>query len=529
MMRARIMPTLKSLPSVSWTLFTVCFLTFAYFYQGGGQNESARFDSIRAFIDHGNAIIDPWAGNSTDIISISGHFYSGKAPGTFFLGLVPFWLSDEILTAIGVAPGIRYHFTTYFSSVLTISLLGALLVVILYWLGLRLKANDRDSAAAALTLALGTSLFPFSTLFFSHVATAFCLLFGYYHMLAYRQDIATDPNRTRRLLWAGLALGFSMVLEYPAVIAVVILLGYFVASLISIEHPPKQIGSAVAKLLLSVVIGLTPLLLYNILVFNNPFYITYEFYAHSETEFAAHKLGILGIRVPLWDWSAWPQFWSNLREITYKPLRGLFFNNPALILIFIGFPLLFRARRDLDTWLALIMFLAYLSFNACFGNSITYWGGGASFGPRNLLVSLPFLSPPLLACLGSRRWRPAFVTLALVSILFCLMATAVEPRTGYGPDNPVFYFYLPRFMTGLLALNSSGVFSPELLTFNSIAFNWGKLCGLPSALQLAPLYLAWLAAMWNLDRRLKIERWGFFFAASIFVFVALGLPLGTLA
>ena len=86
--------------SVALTLFVTCFATYAYFYQGGGQNENARYDSIRAFVDTGHGYIDAWADNSTDVIEVTGHVYSSKAPGTFFLGVVPYWLSSELFLVV---------------------------------------------------------------------------------------------------------------------------------------------------------------------------------------------------------------------------------------------------------------------------------------------------------------------------------------------------------------------------------------------------------------------------------------------
>jgi hypothetical protein len=529
--------------TVDFTIFIAVFVTYAYFYQGGGQNESARFDAIRALLDEDHLAIDSFAKNSSDIIFVHGHAYSGKAPGTFYLGIGPFAVTEKILKVVGVDQGLRYHWACYVATVCGVSLLGAAMILLIYKLCLRLKASRKDAALVALTIGVGTIAFPFATVFFSHVSAAFFLLLAFYQILVHRQlsptddEVLSSPERAyaeRWRLWvAGLSLGFSIVLEYPSAIGVLLILIYAAPTLFRHRYMRPQI----TVLAIALVGGLLPLFVYNLIAFHQPFFITYEAYAESTSSlFEAHKKGVLGVRIPLWDFDAWPQFWYNFKQITYKPLRGLFFANPVLIMIFAGFVTLIRRHtfaksathdstmRD-ETLLTGAIFFGYLIFNASFGDTVTYWGGGASFGPRYLIVTLPFLALPLLASLQSRWTRPAFVPLALLSAFLCLMATAVDPRTPYEPENPIFFFYLPRFLLSNLATNAGGVFSNDLMTINSVAFNWGKLVGLPQVLQLFPLYLFWLWTMRCLDRQLQIPSRGFYFATGCLILFLVWMPL----
>jgi hypothetical protein len=517
--------------STALTLFLTAFVSYAYFYQGTGQNEAARLDSIRAFLESGNLIIDRFVFNSADVIMKDGHYYSGKAPGTFFLGLVPFAVTERVLANFGVEEDFRYHWACYSANLVSSSLLGAFIVVLIFWLGLRFGVPSAHAATVALVIGFGTMLFPFSTLFFSHTSSAFCFTFAFYQLFAWQQQ---SEKHHWRLWTAGGALGFSITLEYPSAIGVGLIMVY--ALVIFLRDRQTWIAQ-VLRLNCGVFFGVVPLFLYNYLAFRQPLYITYEAYAQGSSEtFAAHKQGVLGIRVPLWDWSAWPQFFSNLAEITYKPLRGLFFNNPVLVLIFVGFTLILRQKsspknlRRPEAYLAVLVFLSYLSFNACFGDSITYWGGGASFGPRYLIVTMPFLALPLFACMRVQWTRIALVCLALLSTFICLMATAVEPRTPYFPANPLFGFYIPRFMNGVLAINSSGVFSNTPINGGSVAFNLGSLMDLPVQFQLTPLYLFWLWMMWHLDRLTQkpARSPGFLFAVGVLVMISAWLPFAAL-
>ncbi len=533
----RIMNSLKR--SIAFTLFAVSLLSYSYFYQGGGQNEAARFDLIRSFLDEQRLIIDTFTANSADVIVVNSHVYSGKAPGTFYLGVVPYWLTTSSLNLFSVEADIRDHVGCLVATIFAVSLPAALTLVLLYWLGLGFGATRRDSAAGALVIGLATIIFPFATIFFSHVTAAFCLLLAFYQIFSYRQnhDLVSLPDRNDgtleswRFMVAGISLGFSINLEYPSAIGVVWLTLYGLISLRSGERL-RLFGT----LLVGIFIGLIPLFVYNWYAFHNPFYVTYEAYAHSATtQFTAHKQGILGIRLPFLDPSAWPQFWSNFVEISVKPLRGLFFANPVLLLALVGYASVFRLKRFWhinyrdEFFVSLLMLMSYFGLNASFGDSITYWGGGASFGPRYLIVMIPFLMLPLMKSLEYAWVRAAFVPLALVSAFQCLMATAIEPRTPYSPPNPIYFFYFPRYLTGVLSINQIGIFSNRQLTINSVAFNWGKLWNFPPNLQLAPLFAIWLIAAYALDRQLQIKSRGFLFATGIYVMIAAGIPLCALA
>src|SRR5215469_11181402 len=67
------------------------FLSFIYFYEGGGWNQNSRFDLLRAIVERGTLQIDAYHTNTQDKAHFRGHYYSDKAPGLAFLA-VPFAL-----------------------------------------------------------------------------------------------------------------------------------------------------------------------------------------------------------------------------------------------------------------------------------------------------------------------------------------------------------------------------------------------------------------------------------------------------
>ena len=65
----------------------VLFISYAYFYEGGGWNQNSRFDLIRAIIEQRTLRIDAYHGNTEDKALYQGHYYSDKAPGLALLAL----------------------------------------------------------------------------------------------------------------------------------------------------------------------------------------------------------------------------------------------------------------------------------------------------------------------------------------------------------------------------------------------------------------------------------------------------------
>ena len=64
---------------------TLLFVSYAYFYAGGGWNQNSRFDLIRAIIEQGTLRIDAYHENTRDKAFFRGHYYSDKAPAWLYL------------------------------------------------------------------------------------------------------------------------------------------------------------------------------------------------------------------------------------------------------------------------------------------------------------------------------------------------------------------------------------------------------------------------------------------------------------
>src|SRR5947207_5119892 len=82
-------------------IFAVTFVSYAYFYEGGGWNQNTRFDLVRAIVEQGTIRIDDYHRNTGDKAVSSGHYYADKAPGASFFAAPAVAAARAMLAAEG--------------------------------------------------------------------------------------------------------------------------------------------------------------------------------------------------------------------------------------------------------------------------------------------------------------------------------------------------------------------------------------------------------------------------------------------
>src|SRR4029077_13858530 len=198
-------------------LGVVAFLSFIYFYEGGGWNQNSRFDLLRAIVERHTLQIDAYHENTQDTAHFKGHYYSDKAPGLVFLA-VPFALAARpTLRMMGIDPeSPRGEFAlSYFASVSAVALPTALAAVCLFFLGLRFGGGVGGAAVATVVMCLGTPMWAYAGLFWAHALVGACLVFAFGAAVKLRDSSSARAD----FLWAlavGLAAGWATVTEYPA-------------------------------------------------------------------------------------------------------------------------------------------------------------------------------------------------------------------------------------------------------------------------------------------------------------------------
>lgn len=481
---------------IEWRLFAAFWLAYAFFHQGGGWNQNARFAMLRSVVETGRLDVDAtlvyggvdlspsgpvlrrapvergavsvagrrwllaWPGSpprpvrepaedeeivALDRVAATGdlayagdHFYPNKAPGTALLALPAYFALHGVERLLGLDPDDWWVLTTnaWLTSALSVALVSALACLLFRRVALLLWP-DAGPAATAATLAFGfgTLFFPYATMLFEQNVAAAGLLASFWLLERARAD-ATARRVTAGAALAGIAAGWAAISSYVAALPVLLLAG-------SAAMAPRR-----PRLLAGFALGVAgPLLVagvYHQLCYGSPFTTAY---AHQSPLFreGGALLGVLG----------WPRL-DRLVGVLVSPYRGLFASSPVLVIGAIGLVWMWRdpgQRRHAVLFLA--VFGSLLLFNVCFNG----WHGGWGVGPRYLIPALPFVALPLTQ--GFRRWPRSTAALALLSGAIMTLFTAVDaqPPVGASPiaerpgrplllRDPLGEYALPIFLTG---------------------------------------------------------------------------------
>jgi hypothetical protein len=460
--------------TAAWRVFALVLFSSAYFFQSTGHNEAARLDQMRSVVERAEWWIDAYASNTADTIKIDEHIFPNKAPGVTLLGIVPWAVARGALSLTSWNEEQQLVLSVY----LVTLLLAALPTALTSLLMVRFLAATGWSAEISTLLGagygLGTIAFPWSTVLFGHQLAA-CLAFAAFYLIWSARGQSGGEQRWRVPV-AGLLLGFLPVVEYPGAIASGLLGLYAIATLDR---------RACLLLLAGAAAGAFPLPLYNQLALGDPGVLSYSFYREGGA-FPGHRTGLMGV--------SWPRF-SVFLEIAFKTQRGLFYANPWLAASLLS-PFFLRRSEGITREFAVSgsILAAFFIFNAGFGNSIVYWGGASSFGPRHMLTAVPFAV--VLAALPMRSRHGAILigVLLVVTTLLMLPVAAIDPRFPYEPAEPFLSFYLPFFARAQFSMTPEATFGETALFDTTGAFTLGRVVGLPRSLEMLPLAMIWALA-----------------------------------
>jgi hypothetical protein len=469
----------RELRNRAFFIAAVLFISYAYFYQGGGWNQNSRFDMTRAIVEQHTLRIDPYHENTQDKAHFQGHYYSDKAPGLSFLAVPAVALAETLATAAGAPPDSPRAVVamSYAATLFAVSLPTALAGACLFLLALRLGGSVSGAAFAALSLGLATPIWPYATIFWGHALVGACLLFAF-SAAALLPENRTPARDVALALIAGLSAGWATVSEYPAAPAAAILAALALA--LVWPHGRSRLLRVAAGLTLGAAASLAILLTFQNAAFGSPFHLGYKY----DEAFPGMTQGF-GLGLPKID---------RILKLLFGGRRGIFFHAPVLAVTPFGLWLMWKkpGQRPIAAAAAAIA-LYYLLFNASF----YAWHGGWSYGPRYLSPCLPML------CLGlATLWseatptlRRSLAVLALIGGFFSLAAVTTTAQPLEGISYPLFQLSLPNFLAGKLSLNHGSFLAQEIAGENHGAFNLGELAGLHGLLSLLPLFAIWALAL----------------------------------
>jgi hypothetical protein len=352
--------------------------------------------------------VDGYHVNTGDLTAVRGQNFINKPPGASFLAAIPYAPIYAVERALRVPVDSWWAMTlnAYLVTMLSCGVTGAFIPVVLFlYARRRFDVGSRAAVAVALTIAFCTIVWPYSTMLFAHVPSAFFLLLAFVLV------------RDRPLL-AGLAAGAAGMTFYLCIIAAL--------ALLLLVRSSRALARFVA--------GATPFAIllcwYQYVCFGSPFKTALE----DSAPFTDRTLFLGVFRLPTFD---------ALSNLTLTPYRGLFFSSSILLFALVGAVVMFR-RREVRSELAAVVAIVFLFVGIVAG--FNGWHGGSAWGPRYLLPIIPLLGIPML--FAAHMAKPLWIALAALSFSMQFVATSVDPLPPATVGNPLMHYQLYAFRTG---------------------------------------------------------------------------------
>jgi len=364
-----------------------------------------------------------------DLVSYHGKLYSVYAPGLGFLSL-PF----SLLGFMNYSLFLGYTENAAIADEIFVSICAAMTGIIVYRF-CRFYCGRIPSLATSMALTLGTSVLPFAVSVFPHDVS---LLFSCTAVYLVVLNARTTAQRDSTLILAGISLGIAALTEYASALFVVPLFLY-------ILFEKKRIRRVVSALMFAsffVIIGVGLNLLYNYELFGNALVFPQMLFAYG----VHFTLGI--------------DLAEHLLFYLVSPFRGVLFLSPILILGVIGLGRMINSpssRADAALFTALFLSIA-IYYSAWQG-----WDGAWAYGPRFLIIGLPYLAIPISVLISKNQLNYTFLILFSLSS-FTQLAGAVTGPSSPGRNDPLLFqltsYALPNLLKGSTATLLIGTNTP---------------------------------------------------------------------
>jgi hypothetical protein len=341
----------------SKTTFLFLFFVSIYFLTGQGSIQSSdgkiMYLLTQALVENQSLSFS----ESVTVAEAQGPQYSKYGLGMSVIA-IPFYILGKVLS---VLLGIEASMATQFTVSMINAILTAFSCVMIYHFALdRLSFRSSTGLFLAAGFGLSTIAWYYSEDFMSEPATTLFLLSAVY--------FATNPNKqikNRSLLIAGVFLACAVSCRLSTLLAVPGFIFYH-WMMWKDEQKAAEIGADIFRAALPVAVVLIIIMAYNYVRFEDLFKTGYE------------KGGFGG------------RFLVGIYGILFSPGKSIFLYNPLTIFGCLAFTRFLAVNRKVALFFVWLILSHLLMFS--FWHS---WPGGMGWGPRLMLVVMPYLIIPV--------------------------------------------------------------------------------------------------------------------------------------
>ncbi len=434
-------------------LFATAVLVYFLFQRAGGAG-TRYLTLVYSIVRDKSFIIDKYLGiHNIDISFFKGHFYLAAQPGAPLLA-APFYAILRIpLSLFHPSAAAEQIIANLFLNFVVNILLIAYCGVLFYRIAKHFTSSDNEATAATVAFYFGSMIFSYATEFMvgDSLALFFCFA-AFYILFTFR----SKPSGLKALC-AGCCMGLAISMSMVAAPVVGLLILFAIFSM----KPKHLVITACGAALFAVL-----LMVYNRICFGG-FFTSYGDYMYL-SEFARyHEIGEMD----------YPKL-HRLLNLTVMPIRGIFLYMPITILAVPAIVFYLLPKRNAGNefrdslnekgihTIIYVLVIAIFIIQLLLNSSHKTWSAGASWGPRYMLVSIPFLM--LLAASFFRYIKPALIWFFLgISIIINTVGSMGIPlcRDLFGYFAGFFTLgWRPRLPAAHLLVAETGLFPQHLIT-----------------------------------------------------------------
>lgn len=401
---------------IPWLIFI--FFTTIYFSSTVGimnSGDGPQYALTQALVEEHTIAINHFSKwTYPDFSLYKGNMYSQRTIGES-LSMVPFYIIAKSLLPFANFPygtiehrGIDSDSKLEALTSLGNSTFGAILMMLVYLLTLKITANKKASFITAIITGLGSLFWRYSGQMVRFPTASFFLFLSFY--LYYMILMQNKKPTIYKLILIGTTFGLTIFIDLSFLFVVIIFLMIFIIHYISSKFPTSKLAYLIVAFFLPICL----LLIYNYLAFENPFTSAYAYHGvkpyyrnvsiyYSTPLFPSLFINLFSLN-PVPKEAFAPSLWNNtlFRNnegyvwATIYNYSGIFNQSPVLYFSLIGFLIGFRKNKKI---IALILLIAFL-FIIQMSKYIFFFGGNAR-DTHYFLPAIPFLMIGLSIWLNS--------------------------------------------------------------------------------------------------------------------------------
>ena len=384
---------------VAWLVFSLHFAT----------NTVREVYPALSLGDHLSFNVSEYSGLHSDIFEIPGRgAFINNNPGASIVGAVPYFLFRPITDRIvehsqkaraddpQLAPAkydsiyplaqefyararakgfdIKFGLAAAVTQAFGMAPISALGVVVMFWILLALTKDTKTSVLFALLYAFATPIFFRTAQLNQNALLANFALFSF--ALLWRPWQAGGAKKRPLYFAAGLCCGWTVVLDYSGIIAVVSLTGYAFACWLSEARESRRLAD-LGRFAGGVVLSASVLLAYQWSSFGNPFLPAQSYMPPANFT----ELGYRGFSLPQLD---------LLFETAFGIRYGLFTSAPILMLAFFV-PIWVQKRTRLLKGREIVFVVSFVALFSIFCAANQYGRMQFNTGVRHIVPVVPFV------------------------------------------------------------------------------------------------------------------------------------------